>query len=178
MNLKKYVTATVAVCISVCAFALPAPQDQDPVTPLLQQYAAQMQELQKSFDQKLFPVLKNLAVFALQVQASGQTDLDPDQTDLLEKHILALDKALTDLVAPTLKDLNIDQFNEQYAQMAKTYGAPAHQFTLQEVTDLFKGMYLVSALGYFEQKQKLNTDELTVLMEIFFAQDEEDESAN
>ena len=160
MNLKKYVTATVAVCISVCAFALPAPQDQDPVTPLLQQYAAQMQELQKSFDQKLFPVLKNLAVFALQVQAAGQSDLDPDQTDLL------------------LKDLNIDQFNEQYAQMAKTYGAPAHQFTLQEVTDLFKGMYLVSALGYFEQKQKLNTDELTVLMEIFFAQDEEDESAN
>ncbi len=178
MNLKKSLLSVLAVLLSAGAFAYPAPQEQDPVTPLLQQYAAQVEELQKTFDQKLLPSFKTIASLALQVQAAGQTDLTPDQTALFEKYMLALDKALTDVAAPALKDLDINQFNEQYAQVAKTYGAPAHPFTLQEVTDLFKGMYLVFALGHFEQTQKLTTDELTVLMEIFFPQAEEEESEN
>lgn len=175
MNFKKHITTVLAVLTSVYAFAYPAPQDEDPMTPLLQQYAAQIQELQKGFDQKLLPAVKPIASLAVQVQASGQTELTPEQNALLEKYSIQLDKALTDLVTPALKDLDVAQFNEQYAQMAKTYGLPAQTFTRQDIAELFKGMYLVSGLGYFEQTQKLTTDELTVLMEIFFPQEEEAE---
>ena len=173
MNYKKYLTSVLAVCISVCAFAYPAPQEDDPVTPILQQYTAQIQELQKEFDKKLLPSFKSISALALQVQTSGQTEVSPAQEALLEKHMLQLDKGLSELVAPALTNLDLAQFNEQYAQMAKTYGLPAQTFTLQDVADLFKGMYLVAALGYFEQTNKLTPDELTVLMEIFLPAEEE-----
>lgn len=173
MNIKKYITTVVAVLISVCAFAYPAPQDEDPVTPLLQQYTAQIQALQKEFEQKLLPSVKNLATFALQIQTAEQTELSFQQEALLEKHILQLDKALTDMVAPSLKDLDVAAFNEQYKQITQAYGAPTQEFTLQDISELFKGIYLVSALGYFEQTKKLNNDELAVLAEIFFPQEEE-----
>ncbi len=172
MNVKKAILSVLAVLLSAGAFAYPAPQDEAPVTSLLQQYAAQIQELQQGFNQKLLPAIKNIATLALQAQTAGQTDLTPEQSALLEKYTLELDKSLTGLAAPAVKDLDINQFNEQYAQMANTYGLPAQKFTQQEVTDLFKGMYLVSALGYFEQTQKLSTEELTVLMELFFSQEE------
>ncbi len=174
MNLKKYMFAVLAVLMGVGAFAYPAPQDDDPVTTLLQQYQAQVQEMQKGFEKQLLSPVKAMAALALEIQNSGQTDLTPEQAALFEKHTTALDKGLNELVAPAMKDFDLAKFNEQYAQMAKTYGLPAQQLTLQEVTDMFKGMYLISALGYFEQAKKLTNDEMEVLVEIFFPQEEED----
>jgi len=173
MNYKKHFTSVLAVFISVCAFAYPAPSDENHMNPFLQQYAAQQQELQKEFEQKLLPPIKDILSLASQVQTEGQAELSAEQGSLLEKYALQLDKNLTDIVAPALKDLDLKQFNEKYAQMAKIYGLPEQTFTLQDVEDLLKGMYLVSALSYFEQAQKLNTDELALLTEIFFPQEAE-----
>lgn len=174
MNLKKHISSALAVLLlSVGAFAYPVVEDKDPVAPFLQQYQQQMQELQKGFEQKLLPPFKSIATLALQVQQSAQEELTAEQNAALEKHSAELDKNLTDLLAPALQTIDLAQFNEQYAQNAKTYGLPEHQFTLQEITDMFKGMYLIGALSYFEQTKKLNQEELTVLAEIFFPQEEE-----
>ena len=173
MNVKKYFLALVATVLSVGVFAYPAVPDEEPTNQLLQQYAAQMQELQKSLEKEVLPLLKQIAQLGLQVQNSTQTELTPQQEQLFNTYTTQLDATLTQLVAPTLKDLDVAQFNEQYAQMSKTYGLPAHQFTLPEISEMMKGMYLVSALGLFEQTQKLTADELTVLVEIFFPQEEE-----
>ncbi|MBR2082715.1 MAG: hypothetical protein IJ876_06915 [Elusimicrobiaceae bacterium] len=175
MNIKKLTVSVLSVLLSVCAFAYPAMQDDDPVSPMLQQYAAQIQELQKGFDKKLLPTFKSLSKLALDAQAAGQTDLTPTQAEQLEQYSNSLDTALSELVAPALQDVDVAQFNEQYKQMAQTYGLPVQEFTLQDISDMIKGMYLISALGYFEQTQKLNADELTVLGEIFFPQEEEEE---
>ena len=168
MNLHKYILSVVAVSVSVCAFAYPAPQDQDPVSPLMQQYAAQLQALQQDFDEKLLPIFKSVATIALDTQAAEQEDLTPQQEALLLEYSTQLDTVLTACVAPALEGFDLAQFNEQYAQVAKQNNMPAQEWTLEEVTELFKGVYLMSAFGYFEQTQKLTTDELTVLMEIFF----------
>ena len=119
-------------------------------------------------------MLKQIAQLGLQLQQSTQPELTPQLEQLFNTYATQLDENLTKLVAPALKDIDIAKFNEQYAQMAKTYGMPAHQFTLSEVTEMMKGMYLVSALGLFEQNQKLTADEVTVLVELFFPQEEED----
>ncbi len=174
MNVKKYVLAFIATVLSTSIFAYPAVQEEDPAAQLLQQYAAQMQELQKSFEKELLPPLKQIAQLGLQVQQSGQQELTAEQEQLFNTYTTRLDAGLTKLVTPTLKDFNLAQFNEQYAQMAKTHGLPAQQFTLENVTEMMKGMYLVSALGLFEQTQKLTTDELTVLIDLFFPQEEEE----
>ncbi len=173
MKVKKYFLTLMATILSVGAFAYPAVPDEDPTAQLLQQYTAQMQELQKSLEKEILPPLKQIAQLGMQVQQSAQTELTPQQEQLFNTYITQLDANLTKLVAPALKDLDVGQFNEQYAQMAQTYGLPAHQFTLPEITENMKGMYLVSALGIFEQTQKLTADELTVLVEIFFPQEEE-----
>ena len=173
MNTKKIFLSVLAIFTSVCAFAYPALQDDDPVNPILQQYTAQIEELQKKFDQKLLPTVKSIAGFALEVQKSGQTDLTPAQEAQLEKYGQQLDKNLNELVAPELANFDLAAFNEQYAQMAKTYGLPPRTFTLPEVTDMFKGMCLVAAMNHFEQTKKLTDDELIVLMEIFFSEEEE-----
>ena len=174
MNVKKYILALIATALSTSIFAYPAVQDEEPATQLLQQYAAQMQELQKSLEKEVLPPLKQIAQLGLQIQQSAQTELTPQQEQLFNQYTNQLDLSLTQLVAPALKDVDIVQFNEQYAQMAKTYNLPAHQFTLPEISEMMKGLYLVSALGLFEQTQKLTADELTVLVEIFFPQEEED----
>ncbi len=173
MNLKKHVTAVLAVFISLGAFAYPAPQDDDPVTPLLQQYTAQVQELQKAFDKQLLPPLKSIAGVALEVQAANPVVPSFAQTQAIETASNQLSEALTALVNPILKEVDVNAFNEQYKQTAQAYGLPTQEFTLQDITDMFKGMYLISALGYFEQTKKLNEQELTVLAEIFFPQEEE-----
>lgn len=173
MNVKKYFLALIAAVLSTSVFAYPPVEEENPSTQLLQQYAAQMQELQQSLEKEVLPPLKQIAQLGLQVQQSTQTELTPQQEQLFNTYATQLDENLTKLVAPALKGIDIDQFNEQYAQMAKTYGMPAHQFTLPEVSEMMKGMYLVSALGLFEQNQKLTADELTVLVELFFPQEEE-----
>ena len=168
MNLKKYAVSILAVLMSVCAFAYPSPQEEEPVTSLLQQYATQVQELQKNFDTQLLPTLKSLAGIALQVQKQQI----PYQEDMVQVLYNQLDSTLNDLMAPALQGLDVNAFNKQYKQMAQEYGMLEQEFTKQDIADMFKGMYLISALGYFEQTQKLSTEELTVLMEIFFSQEE------
>lgn len=177
MNVKKHITAVLAIFISICAFAYPAVQEDDQTAQLLQQYTQQAEELQKGFEQKLLPACKGIATLALEVQAAGQSDLTAEQNTLLENYTNTLEKNLTELLAPVLKDFNLAKFNEQYAQIAQASGLPAQELTLQDVTNMFKGMYLLGALGYFEQSQKLSDDEITVLAEIFFSLDEEAEAA-
>ena len=175
MNLKKYVLAVLAAALSMGAFAYPAPQEEEPVTDLLQRYTAQMQQLQKTFEKELLPPVKATAQLALKVQASNQTELTPEQENLFDQYTKQLDGVLSKLVAHALKEVDMAQLNEQYKQMAKTYNFPFQQLTLQDVANLMKGMYLMSAISYFEQSKKLSQDEVVVLAELFFPQEEEDE---
>lgn len=176
MNLKKGLFTVVTLVLSLGAFAYPSTPDDDPTAQLLEQYTAQVQEMQKAFDTQILPTLKSTAQLALQIQQAGQTEITEQQEQLFNKYAVQLDSALTKMVAPALKEVDLAQFNEQYKQTAQTYGLPEQEFTLPEVTEMLKGMYLVSSLAYFEQTKKLAQDELTVLMEIFFpAQEEETE---
>lgn len=173
MNIKKYVLAITAAALSVSAFAYPAPQDEDATQQLLQQYTAQMQELQKSFDKNLLPPIKATAQLALEVQDANQEELTAQQEKQLEEYGKQLDTALTKLVAPALKDVDMGQVNEQAKQIAKAYNLPEQEVTLENLTDLMKGMYLMSAISYFEQTKKLTQEEVAVLAEILFPQEEE-----
>lgn len=173
MNFKKLTLIAVCAVCSTLSFAYPAPQDDDPVNPLLQQYMAQAQQLQQEFDQKLLSPLKATAQLAITVQTAQQTTLTPEQEAQLNQYATQTDQALTQLVEPALKDFDLAQFNTQYQQIAKAYGLPEQTFTLQDVKDMLKALCLISALGYFEQSQKLSTGELEVLMAIFFPQEEE-----
>ena len=175
MNVKKYLLTITAMTLCVGSFAYPAPQEEDPAAKLLKQYEQQAQELQQSFEKYLLPPLQNTAQLALEMQNAGQAEMSEQQEELLNQYAQALDNALNQLVIPTLKDLDVAQFNQQYKQIAQTYGLPEQEFTLQTITDTLKGMYLMGAMTYFEQTQKLSEDELTILMEIFLQQEEGNE---
>ena len=177
MNVKKSITSVLAVLLSVGAFAYPAVPDDDQTAQLLQQYVQQteqaLQEFQKQIEPKLVPAFKELASLALQAQAANTEELTAEQETQLNKCTEDIDNALTELLAPALKDFDLAQFNEQYNQTLKAYGMPEHQFTLQEATDMLKGMYLSMALLSCAQTKSLSEEELAVLAEIFFPQEEE-----
>lgn len=175
MNIKKYLLTLAVAALSLGAFAYPAPQEEDPAAQLLEQYTAQMQELQKSFDKDLLAPLKAITGLALQAQEQGQTELTPQQEELFTQYTEKLDAALTKLVTPALKDIDMAQFNQQYKQAAQTYGLPAQEFTTQQVAELLKALYLMSAVAYFEQNKKLTQDEAAVIAEILFSQEEEEQ---
>ena len=177
MNVKKSITSVLAVLLSVGAFAYPAIPDDDQTAQLLQQYVQQteqaLQEFQKQIAPNLVPSLKALAGLALEVQTSNTGELTAEQETRLNKYTQNIDNALTELLAPALKDFDLAQFNEQYAQTLKDYGLPEHQFTLEEATDMLTVMYLSMALLSCAQAKSLSEDELAVLAEIFFPQQEE-----
>lgn len=56
--------------------------------------------------------------------------------------------------------------------MLQAYGLPQQQLTLQEATDMLKGIYLSSALLSCAQANSLSEEELAVLAVIFFPEEE------
>ena len=174
MNVKKYLLVVATLVCTVAAFAYPAMQEDDPVNPLVQHYAAQAEELQKTFEKNLLPVLKDTAQLALQIQRENPAELSSQQEAQFTHYGNKIDAVLTQMVAPVVKEINLEQFNQEYEKMSQDYNLPKQHFTEESLTDLFKGAYLISAIAYFEQTQKLSEDELTVLMELLFPQEEEE----
>ena len=165
MNFKKLIISVFTVLLATVAFSLPKPQqDNNPaLEQQLQEAMAQLQEMQKGFDEKLLPLFKDLV-------ATNASDFD--KAEALANQI---NKTLNDMVAPALKDVDMAQVNEQYRQNAQAYGLPQQEFTKESLTELVKALYVEIALGYFAQTQKLSEYELTTLMEIFFPSDEGEE---
>ena len=175
MSLKKQIISLAVLLAAPVVLAYPALQDEDPIIPVLQPYAAQMEQMQKAFEKELLPPLKELAQMALETQESAQEDLTPQQERKLTLLGEQLSVALAKLVAPALKEIDIAQLNQQYKQLFSSSQERTPDLTKEEVAELLKAMYLMGALGYFEQKQKLDQQELEVLMEILFSQDDEEE---
>ena len=172
MKNKNYLLTAVSILLTTTLFAYPVPPDDDPTQQLLQQYAAQAEQMQKDFDQYLLPPLKNIATLALSIHNAGQEELTGEQKNQFTQYFAQLDMALTQVLAPILQDFDLAQFNAQYKQMAQLYGLPEQEFTMQTVTDLFKGVMLIGALGYFEQTQKLTNDEIEMLAALLLPQEE------
>ena len=88
----------------------------------------------------------------------------------VKEKLAEVETNLSELLAPALKDFDLAQFNQQYAQNAKAYGLPEHQFTLQEATEMLKGTYLSAALLSFTQNKNLDEDESALLTLLFLTQ--------
>ncbi len=185
MTMKKWVVTLTAVLFGAAAFAQVAPQNQaaqnqaqEQMEQLLQQYQANEEKLNKQFDEKLLPSVKMLVGEILTIQQSGQEDLTPAQEAKFQQYGDQIDKTLTDLATPVVKDLDLAQLNTQYQDMMRQMGiTDAPQLTKELVTDMVKGMYMINALVHFEQAQKLTAQELEVAIALFIPQPEEEEEA-
>lgn len=184
MNMKKWVVTLCAVLVSTVVFAQTVPQGQgQPLQPnqmdqFLQQYQAEQARLNKQFEEKLLSPIKTLVDAVLVISKSGQEELTQAQEKELEAYSNNLEAALNALVAPVVRDLDIAQLNVQYQDMMRQMGVTnAPDLTRETVTELFKGMYLIGALTYFEQTNKLTAEELEVSMALFMPQPEEEEEA-
>lgn len=187
MNVKKWVVTLSAVLVSNVVFAQAAPQGQ-PLTPdqqaqlsqLLEQqqtYAlAEQEKLNKQFDEKLLPKVQLLVREILTIQQSGQEDLTPAQEAKFQQYGNQIDKFLTELAAPAVKELDLVQVNAQYQEMMQQMGVTdAPQLTKESVMEMMKGVYMINALVHFEQARKLTPEELEVAIALFIPQPEEEE---
>ena len=87
MQLKKLAVTLLAVAVASVSFALPSPQDVNPVADdALQQYAAQMEELNKTFDKTILPPLKGLLGTAKEFAESEAENPTPAQEKQLENY--------------------------------------------------------------------------------------------
>ncbi len=182
MNVKKYLLAFTAIMLSMAAFAQTAPQpsqdQQAQMAQLLEQYQAEQAKLNKQFEEVLLAPVRTLVDSVLIIQQSGQEEITPVQEKELDALSNKLEAALNQLVAPVVKDLDIAQLNTQYQDYMKQMGVENPvQLTKETVTEMLKGMYLIGALTYFEQTQKLNQQELEVAMALFLPQPEEEQPA-
>ena len=90
----------------------------------------------------------------------------------VKEKLTEIDNNLAELLAPTFKDFDLAQFNEQYNQMLQAYGLPKQQFTLQEAQEMLKATYLSTALLSFMQNKSLNEDESALLTLLLFTRQE------
>ena len=187
MNVKKWVVTLSAVLFSVATFAQTAPQDQNQaqqlqaiqqMEQLLQQYQVEQDKLNKQFDEKLLPNVQLLVREILTIQQSGQEDLTPVQEAKFQQYGNQIDKFLTELAAPAVKELDLVQVNAQYQEMMRQMGVTdAPQLTKESVTEMMKGVYMINALVHFEQARKLTPEELEVAIALFIPHPEEEEDA-
>ncbi len=109
MTLKKWLISMVTVALASAAFAFPAPPDDtDPLAQAMEQYTAQIEQMNKTFDQKVLPPLKGLLKIAEEFGNSTQTELTPEQEQAWNQHQAAITKALTDLVTPVVEQADYE----------------------------------------------------------------------
>lgn len=176
MTLKKMLVSLVALAVSSVAFAFPAPPDDtDPINPILSQYTSQIEEMNRTFDEKVLPPLKGLLQIAKAFGESTQTELTPEQEQAWNQHQTALSKALTDMVTPIVEQADMRQVNEMFKQIFQATGQPVREITKQEFSDMLAGMMAISALGHFQETHKLTEEEMELAMLLFFPGEEEEE---
>jgi len=176
MTLKKMLLSACAVLVSSTAFAFTLPPDDvDPFARLMEQHAAQEEELYKKFDEKILPPLKELLQIAQEFGNSTQEALTPEQESAWNMYQATLTKALMDMATPIVEQTNIQQMNDMFKQIVAASGQPAHEFTKQEFTDMMAGMIAISALVHFQETKKLTAEEVELAMLLFFPQTEEAE---
>ncbi len=174
MRLKKWLVGSIALFATTFGFAYPAPDDEDPMTRIFQQYQEETARLNRQYDEKLFTPIKNLITLAMQIQQSQTQQPTPEQETQINTTMNQLDSALDAMVTSALTDVDINQVNTQYKQAMASMGVQdPEELTLETLKDLLKGMYLMGALIHFEQTHKLTDAELEVAAFIFFPQVEE-----
>ena len=202
MNWKKTVS-TLAVLFAVLlaasfTFAIPAPDDEDPLEQALAPYAAQFEQMSTILDNQLLPPVKAVAQLAKQVQEAQQEDLTPEQSQVLDQHLATIDTVLGQLVSSLLKDVKMADLLQQYEinatnnnlrvkQLIEQYGQEAvakagYQLLPEKITEeeLLAGLklkQLESGILYFAMMQKLDQQEIELVSAIFFSQEETTEQA-
>ena len=173
MKLKKLLVTLLAVAVVSVSFALPSPQDVNPVADdVMQQYAAQVEELNKTFDETVLPPLKGLLTIAQEVLESGAEDPTPAQENQLNNYQDQLLTALDKITAPILAQIDINEYNQQMKQMLSQMGQTMDQnFTKEDLSNQMAAMVLLSALGHFAETNALTQEELELAAVIFFPED-------
>ena len=167
MNLKKLLAVLLAVLMNCSAFAYMAvPPDDDPMQQFLQQYEQEMEKLNKQFDQKVLPPLKDI----LKIAQAQQNDLTLEQEKALDALANQLEEALTSLVEPAVDQMDIDQLNA----LVKQSNDQLEPITKESLSEMMKAIYLLQALAHFAQTNQISEEELEIASVLFFPQDEED----
>lgn len=176
MHLRKWLISLVALCVSSAAFAYAAPDDDDPVVPLLEQYREDSIELQKQFDAHLLAPLKGMASILLQMKENRQEEPNAAQEKAWEQYNEQLATAFEQMVSKAMANVDMEQVNAQYQQMMKNMGVENPEpITKEMMADMIAGMYLITALDYFTSTKKLSQKEFDMLTLILFPPEEEEE---
>ncbi len=174
MTLKKMLVSLLVLMVTSVGFALPTPpDDNDPMAQALQQYAAQVEEMNQKFDQLVLPPLKGMLQIAKEFGNTTQDDLTPAQEQAWSQYQGALMQALTDIVAPLVEQADMQQVNDMLKQVFTAAGQPVREVTKQEFADMLMGMTALGALGHFQETNKLTEEEFELAMLLFFPAEEE-----
>lgn len=173
MQLKKLAVTLLAVAVASVSFALPSPQDVNPVADdALQQYAAQMEELNKTFDKTILPPLKGLLGTAKEFAESEAENPTPAQEKQLENYQNQLLDALNQIVDPIIEQIDINEYNQQMKQMLSLMGQTMDQeFTREDLSDQMSLIALLSAINHFAESGALTEEELELAAIIFFPEE-------
>ena len=140
----------------------------------MQQYTAQIKQMEATFDQAVLPPLKGLLKVASDFGNSGQENPSAEQEKDFETYQVKFVNALLDIVNQIVEKTDIDQFNamlKEYSQMA---GQPIPQeFSKEDLTDVMAAMVALTALGHFEQTHALTEEELELAVALIFPQEAE-----
>lgn len=193
MQLKKYVVSLLAVALSTAAFALPAPANEDQTAEFMQQYTAQMEDLNKAFEQTLLPPLKRMLPVIKEIQANGGENITEKQEKDIANYADQMDAALDKIVNPLMAELSDDECNQimkeqvvamlqmQFMQKqitASDYEQAVNQveqqtFTKQDYSDYLKSSAMGMALGHFIQANLLTEEEQVLINYLFQAEPEQ-----
>ena len=174
MQLKKWFVSLLAVVVASVSFALPATlEENSPAADAMQQYAAQMEELNRTFDQTVLPPLKGMITVVKEFGESGAEDLTPTQEKQLETYRDQLSAALEVIVNPIVEQVDVNEFNQQMKQMLASLGQPTDQeFTKQDLSDQLMPMMVITSLDHFAQTGKLSQEEVEIALLLFLPEEE------
>lgn len=174
MQLRKWFVSLLTVAVASVSFALPATlEENSPAADVMQQYAAQMEELNRTFDQTVLPPLKGLITVIKEFDESGAEDLTSAQEQQLETYRDQLSAALEVIVNPILEQIDINEFNQEMKQWLASLGQPTGQeFTTQDLSDQLMLMMVITSLDHFAQTGALGEEEIKIALLLFLPEEE------
>lgn len=197
MKLKNLTLLFVALFTTSMAFAIPAPQEEDdPIAQLMATYGPQLEQLAQTLDTQLLPPLKRIAQLAQQAQQNNQADLTPEQSQALDQDMASVDTTLDNLVNTSLQGVDMAQalsqyeqnaaaYNKQIDELIKQYGEEAvknagyqkipEKITEEQLRISLKMNQLQTGIMYLSMTNKLTQQEATLLVEIFFLQEDSEQ---
>lgn len=169
MQLKKWFVSLLAVAVASVSFALPAPiENNDPAANLFEQYMPQIEEMNKMFDSKILPPLKEMLKLAQEVASSDQTELTAQQEKTWNTNQEQVLKALRDFVEPSVQEVDLAQFSKMLKQLGAMEQSAA-DLTQEDFVNMMMSMTALSAIMHFEMEGLLTPEEIELANVLFFS---------